>query len=190
MVAARNMQKSLMGNDNFLFGTTERGNYDQDLSTDEESSSCFSTSDASYEEPHQGSFQQLSAQIYFNPEQSPQSCRFEGGSHFLPSSFTTSYGHQFPAGLDNTKMQQSSFCSNNNDNNSVYSMCAASTFQLRSCAVSKPAKKKRTTKTVYVPHKDKPAPVVDKRNARERRRVEAVSVINFVELLTFYSFKL
>ena len=41
--------------------------------------------------------------------------------------------------------------------------------------MNKQAKKKRSSKTVYVPHKDKPAQVVDKRNARERRRVEAVS---------------
>ena len=36
-------------------------------------------------------------------------------------------------------------------------------------------KKRRSGKAIYIPHKDKPAPVVDRRNARERRRVEAVS---------------
>ena len=199
MVAARNIKKESMGNKDFLFETTETGNYDHDLSADEDSSRCLSSSDASYEDHHQGSLQQLgSSQLHFQgvgPEDQPRSCRFEGGTaaHFLPlpsSSPSFSCRHQFPAGLDNTKMQQNSFCSKNNNSNndhrsnsnnenSPFSMCAATTFPLRTCVgggVNKQAKKKRSSKTVYVPHKDKPAQVVDKRNARERRRVEAVSI--------------
>ncbi len=36
-------------------------------------------------------------------------------------------------------------------------------------------KRKRTSKTIYVPHKNKPANIVSRRNARERRRVQAVN---------------
>ena len=208
MVAARNIKKELMGNDDFLFETTETGNYDHELSADEDSSSCLSSSDASYEDHHQGSLQQLgSSQLHFQgvgQEDQPRSCRFEGGTaaHFLPlpsSSSSFSCRHQFPAGLNNTKMQQNSFCSNNNNSNndhrsssnnenSPFSMCAATTFPLRTCVgggVNKQAKKKRSSKTVYVPHKDKPAQVVDKRNARERRRVEAVSTRRNISISIF-----
>ena len=34
---------------------------------------------------------------------------------------------------------------------------------------------RRTTRATYIPHKDKPEHIVEKRNARERRRVEAVN---------------
>ena len=209
MVAARNVKKESMGNEDFLFETTETGNYDQDLSGDEDSSSCMSSSDASYEDSHQGSMQQLgSPQLHFQEvgqEDQPRSCRFEGGTaaHFLPfpsSSSSFNCRHQFPVGLDNTTMQQNSFCSNNNNSNnhqrsnsnnenSPFGMCAATTFPLRTCVgggVNKQAKKKRSSKTVYVPHKDKPAQVVDKRNARERRRVEAVSASEKTSILFFF----
>ena len=36
-------------------------------------------------------------------------------------------------------------------------------------------KRKRITKTIYVPHRNKPANIVSRRNARERRRVQAVN---------------
>ena len=90
MVAARNIKKESTGNENFLFETTETGNYDQDLSADEDSSSCMSSSDVSYEDHHQGSLQQFrSSQLdcqEVGQEDQPRSCRFEGGTaaHFLP----------------------------------------------------------------------------------------------------------
>ncbi len=36
-------------------------------------------------------------------------------------------------------------------------------------------KRKRISKTIYVPHRNKPANIVSRRNARERRRVQAVN---------------
>ena len=175
MVAKTNLQKDLKGNDSFLLGL-EGSDGDKDLATDEES--CFSSSDASYEDHHQRSFQQLSAQLHFRSPQQPQSCMFEG-THLLPSFC----GLQFPVERDsNTKMQQN--CCTNNNENMYCASIAGDAFRLRSCGNSnKQSKKKRITKTVYVPHKNKPPQVVDKRNARERRRVEAVSIFIYLFII-------